>query len=137
MNSALYDSIIALILSSLLLIITLLVNPVILFEDSLAKLKKVEELEEGIKDLFEQGYFGKLANSLNSRRSPEEFKAHLKEIFERLSSRGVVGLRVLVHGKTVYTYGSTERAWTLKIIIPSSRDMYVLEIFIRGDSYDS
>lgn len=131
MNSMLSDSIIALILSSLLLIIVLLVNPILVLEDSFVEFKRVKELEVEIKDLFKLGYLGRLANYLELN-SPK-LRTCLGEIYAKVHSKGVVGLRLLTNNEVVYSCGSTDRGWIIRIIIPSSKHVYVLEFFVYGD----
>lgn len=131
MNSMLSDSVIALALSSVLLIIVLSADPVLVLENSFDKFKRVKDLEEEIKDLFRHGCFGELANylELNSPR----LKDYLNEIYERVRSKGITGLRLLVRGKVVYTCGFTDHGWVIRVVIPSSKGIYLLEFFVCGD----
>jgi len=133
MNSALYDSVIALALSSFLLIFVLLINPVFIFESSLSKLRKVSILEKNIKSLYENGYFGKLAKLLEIGASSNEIRNCLKEIYEKIHPSGVAGLRLLINGRIMYIYGSIKQGWIIRMPIPTSKDSYVLEFIICGE----
>lgn len=131
MNSMLSDSIVALTLSSMLLIIVLSVNPVLIFENSFNKFRKVKSIEQEINDLFKHGVFGKLANYLEFKSVKPEI--YLDEIYRRVRSKGVIGLRLLMKGKVIYTRGCTDHGWIIRIVIPSHEGIYLLELFIYCD----